>query len=176
MKDKLLRFPFTTAAAVVAAIVVLSALFGNFNLLDFPVSVLDRIEKHEINGVATALVQLIVAMVIDNVRAARREKRKSRRQAEQREAELQAEQLRVVHVTMRTVQDVMNNCLNQLQLLRVDAEGLVPEESLRFFDDAIHETSVQLKTLGNLDVFAEKPMVVGSGLDASVRASSRIVL
>ena len=53
------------------------------------------------------------------------------------EAKRQAEQLRVVHVTMRTVQDIVNNCLNQIQLLRLDAEGLVPEESLVLFDEAI---------------------------------------
>jgi hypothetical protein len=172
MKDKLLRFPFTSAAAVFAAIIVLSAGFGDISLIELPLSVMDRIEKHEVNDVVTSFVLVIVALVIDNIRAARREKRGTKRLAEQRVAELQAEQLRVVHVTMRTVQDIVNNCLNQVQLLRVDAEGIVPEESLRLFDEAIQETSAQLKTLGNLDVFAEQPMAVGSGLDAGVRASS----
>jgi hypothetical protein len=78
---------------------------------------------------------------------------------------LKAEQLRVVHVTMRTVQDIVNNCLNQLLLLRVDADGYVPEESLTLFDDAIHETSKKLKALGDLEAFAEKQMVVGYFLD-----------
>ena len=36
----------------------------------------------------------------------------------EREAQRQAERLRVVHVTMRTVHDIVNNCLNQLQILR----------------------------------------------------------
>jgi hypothetical protein len=62
------------------------------------------------------------------------------------------------------VQDIVNNCLNQLQLLCMDAEGIVPKESLRFFDDEIQETSAQLKTLGNLGGFAEKLMAVGSCL------------
>src|SRR6202041_246727 len=124
--------------------------------------VMSRIEKHEANDIVTALVLVIVAQVVDMIRAARKEKREAKRRAE-----IQAEQVRVVKVTMRTVQDIVNNCLNQLQLLRVDAEGVVPEESLRLFDEAIQETSAQLKILGNLDVFAEKPMAVGSGLDAS---------
>ena len=107
-----------------------------------------------------------VALVADNVRTARREEREARRQTEQREAE-RAEQLRVVHVTMRTVQDIVNNCLNQIQLLRLDAEGLVPEESLRLFDEAIQDTTAKLKELGNLEAFAEKQMAIGSGLHVS---------
>jgi hypothetical protein len=93
-------------------------------------------------------------------------------QTEERQAK-RAEQLRVVHVTMRTVQDIVNNCLNQIQLLRLDAEGFVPEESLRLFDEAIQDTTTKLKELGNLEVFAEKQMAIGSGLD--VREPSRRV-
>lgn len=76
-----------------------------------------------------------------------------------------AEQVRVVHVTMRTVQDLVINCLNQLQVLRLDAEGHVPEESLALFDDAIQQTSSKLKALGDLEAFAEKQMAIGSFLD-----------
>jgi len=81
------------------------------------------------------------------------------------EAQLQAERLRVVHMTMRTVQDIVNNCLNQLQLLRMDAEGHVPQESLRLFDAAIDTAVTNLRALGDLQVFAEKPMAIGPGLD-----------
>jgi signal transduction protein with GAF and PtsI domain len=81
------------------------------------------------------------------------------------EAQLQAERLRVVQITMRTVQDIVNNCLNQLQVLRIDAEGRVPEQSLTAFDEAIHDASAKLRVLGNMEVFAEKAMVIGMGLD-----------
>jgi signal transduction protein with GAF and PtsI domain len=86
-----------------------------------------------------------------------------------REAQLQAERLRVVHVTMRTVQDIVNNCLNQLQLLRLAAEDHVPQESVVLFDEAIQDAVAKLRALGNMEVFAEKPMVVGSGLDVGKR-------
>jgi signal transduction protein with GAF and PtsI domain len=82
----------------------------------------------------------------------------------EREAQLQAERLRVVHVTMRTVQDIVNNCLNQLQLLRIEAEGKVPDESLVLFDDAIRVASDKLTALGNIHEFTEHHMAVGSGL------------
>jgi hypothetical protein len=170
MKDKLLRFPFTAAAAMFAVFVVSAALIGDINLIEFPVLVMNRIEKHEVDEIFTVFLLVIVALIVDQIRAARREKGEAQRQAEQRKAELQAEQVRVVQVTMRTVQDIVNNCLNQLQLLRLDAEDIVPAESLRLFDEAIQQTSSQLKTLGDLEVFAESQMAVGSGLDASIRA------
>ena len=81
------------------------------------------------------------------------------------EARLQAERLRVVQVTMRTVQDVVNNCLNQLQLLRFSAEGHVPEESLVLFDEAIREASAKLRAIADIKTFTEKRMAVGPGLD-----------
>ena len=71
---------------------------------------------------------------------------------------------------MRTVQDIVNTNLNQLQLLRIDAEGRVPDETLRHFDETIRDTAAQLEALGNVEVFAETPMASGPGLD--VRTAS----
>jgi hypothetical protein len=82
-------------------------------------------------------------------------------------AHVLAEQLRVLRVTMRTVQDIVNNNLNQLQLLRVEAEGLVPNDTLALFDKTIENTAAELTALGNMAVFAEKPMAIGSGLDVN---------
>jgi len=82
------------------------------------------------------------------------------------ERALQAERLRVVRVTMRTVQHVVNNSLNQLQGLRFEAEGHVPSESVASFDATIHDTFAKLAVLGNLPAYAEKPMESGVGLDA----------
>ena len=81
------------------------------------------------------------------------------------EAELQAERLRAVHLTMRAVQDIVNNCLNQLQLLRLDAEGHVPGASLDAFDDAIATASSKRRALGNVKVFVETTMGIGPGID-----------
>jgi hypothetical protein len=80
-------------------------------------------------------------------------------------AVLEAERLRVVQVTMRTVQDVVNNALNQLQLVRLEAEGHVPDASLELFDKVIHETAAQLQALGDLEAYTEKQMAAGRGLD-----------
>ena len=81
------------------------------------------------------------------------------------ESLLLAERLRVVQVTMRTVQDVVNNCLNQLQVLRISAEGHVPQESLHLFDEAIHDASAKLRAMADVKTFTEKRMAIGPGLD-----------
>lgn len=92
--------------------------------------------------------------------------RELRREMQRRHTvQLRAEQLRVVQVTMRTVHDIVNNCLNQLQLLRIEAVGLVPEESLATFDQAVRDASAQLRQLSELQAFAEKQMEIGVGLD-----------
>jgi hypothetical protein len=78
-----------------------------------------------------------------------------------------AEQLRVLRVTMLTVQDIVNNNLNQLQVLRLEAEGHVPEETLTLFDDALRDTAARLSALANMEIFAEKPMAGAYGLDVS---------
>jgi SNF family Na+-dependent transporter len=167
IKNRLLRFPFSSIAFVFAVIVVSAALISDINLIEMPVSVMNRIAQHEVDDVIMTLVLLVLALVVDQFRNARTDKRDAERQAER-----QAEQLRVVQVTMRTVQDIVNNALNQLQLIRVDAEGFVPEESLDLFDKTIQETSAKLKTLGDLKVFAEKQMAVGSGLDVNAAATT----
>ena len=130
---------------------------------------IDRERKARLE--AEAIAERALRDAYHNQQALLSETAEKERQAQEHLAHLKAEQLRVVHVTMRTVQDIVNNCLNQLQLLRLDAEGHVSEESLALFDAAIQETSEKLKALGDLEAFAEKKMEIGSFLDASASSS-----
>ena len=123
---------------------------------------LTNIPQLIIRGVMIALIGFVFARQAEYERAFRREMQR------RHEIELRAEQLRVVHVTMRSVEDIVNNCLNQLLLLRIEAEGLVPAESLEVFDQAVAEASAKLKTLAELQAFAEKQMEIGTGLDVGV--------
>jgi PAS domain-containing protein len=81
------------------------------------------------------------------------------------EAHRQADRLRVLQTTMRTVQDIVNNNLTQLQLLRLEAEGHVADATLTLFDKTIQDTAAQLTALANMEEFVEKPMEIGPGLD-----------
>jgi PAS domain S-box-containing protein len=86
---------------------------------------------------------------------------------EKHRIKLQGERLRVVKVTMRTVQDIVNNCLNQLQLVRFEAEGHVSQDALELFDQSIQETAERLRVLGDLEAYTENQMSMGTGLDST---------
>ena len=79
--------------------------------------------------------------------------------------EIQLQRLRVFKATMRTVQDIVNNLLNGLQLVHLEAEGHVPAEVLEVVDRAIQEAAVKLKALGDLETVTEKDMAAGLGID-----------
>lgn len=157
------RFPFTTAALVVATLVLAAALVGHVNLIEIPLDMLARTEHRELNSILTTLLLVAGALLVDQANDMRRIKRA---------ATLDSERLRVVQVTMRTVQDIVNNCLNQLQLLRFEAEGHVPTESLTLFDHAIQETAAKLTALGDLQAYAETHLAIGAGLDAPTKPIS----
>ena len=145
------RFPSTSVALALALIVLVAATIWRINVFELPGVNIIGIEQNEIGEIAIAFLLVIPAFFIDRAVA----------RLSMHEAQLQAEQLRVLRVTMRTVQDIVNNNLNQLQLLRVQ------EETLTLFDETIHDTAAQLTALGNMEVFAEKPMASGPGLDVS---------
>jgi hypothetical protein len=118
-------------------------------------------------AIAVAFVALVFARQSDHEREVRRD-------LERRHAlELRAEQLRVVQVTMRTVHDIVNNCLNQLQLLRMDAESHASAESIRLFDQAIRDAASRLKAIADLEAYAEKQMAMGTTLDVGASESTR---
>ena len=151
------RFPLTFAALTVAAAVLAAAFFGHINLIELPAGLIARIEQDEIDDIYFGVATRRRGVPVRSDPYTRRVNNLAR---------LEREQLRVVQVTMRTVQDIVNNGLNQLQLLRFDAEGHVPAESLALFDDAIRETVKSSTALGDLEAYAEKPMAAGAGLKA----------
>src|SRR5213594_516322 len=102
------RFPSTSVALALALIVLVAATIWRINVFELPGVNIIGIEQNEIGEIAIAFLLVIPAFFIDRAVARLR----------MHEAQLQAEQLRVLRVTMRTVQDIVNNNLNQLQLLR----------------------------------------------------------
>jgi hypothetical protein len=149
------RFPLTTVAVVLAILVLAAALTMDINVFDLNLRLLERLEQSEIDEVLTACVLVFVAFGADQIVVARGRKREER---------LQTERIRIVHVTMRTVQD---NCLTELQLLRLEADGAVSAEALSVFDKSILVTSAKLRALAELKTFAEKQMAIGPGLETT---------
>lgn len=84
------------------------------------------------------------------------------------EHELQEERLRILRATMRTVQDIVGNFLNNLQIfqLEVEEENTLKPESIKLMNTLILDTSERLNTLGNLETVQEKEMAGGKvGID-----------
>jgi len=78
--------------------------------------------------------------------------------------EIQRQRMRVFKATMRTVQDIVNNLLNGLQLVQLEAEG-EPAEMQSQVDGVIREAATKLKALGDLETIKEKEMAAGLGID-----------
>ncbi len=84
------------------------------------------------------------------------------------ELEVQEERLKVLKATMRTVQDLVGNFLNNLQLFRLEVEekNALSSESLELMDSIIDDTATRIKKLGDLDTIHEKQMAGGAiGID-----------
>lgn len=81
--------------------------------------------------------------------------------------EVQEERLKVFRATMRTVQDIMNTFLNNVQLFRLEAEekNALKCESLALMDSVVKDTAAKLKKLADLDSIHEKQLAVGMGID-----------
>jgi PAS domain S-box-containing protein len=79
--------------------------------------------------------------------------------------EIERQRLRVFRATMTTVHDIVNNLLNSLQLIRMEAEGRLPAEMLTQFDRLIAEAVSKLRTLSDLKTVNEKGMEIGFGID-----------
>ena len=154
MRGLIRRFLYTFVMLGLAILVTGAGVVWHINVFELPAASVVGIEQSEIGEIAIAFLLVIPAFFIDRVVARERA----------HEAQFQAEQLRVVRMTIRTVQDIVNNNLNQLQLLRMEADGVVPTETLELFDAAIQDTAAQLTALGNMDVFTETTMETGQGV------------
>jgi PAS domain S-box-containing protein len=78
--------------------------------------------------------------------------------------EIQLQRLRVFKATVRTVQQIVNNMLNTLQLVHVEA-GELPPETITLIERLIKEAADKLKALGDLETVTEKEMAIGQGID-----------
>ncbi len=135
------RFRATYVTTAIAAASLVFDFFAGINLFHAASQLFERIARNYVYSVVTAVLIILVVLCIDAFAAGRKARR---------EIEIQAQRLRVLKATMRTVQEIVNNAFNELQLFRLDAEGLLPQEHLHLFDNVIRVTAAKLKALGDL--------------------------
>lgn len=79
--------------------------------------------------------------------------------------EIRSQRVRVFKATMTTVQDIVNNFLNHMQLIHLECEGQAPAVLQAQINKLVQETAQQLKLLADLDTIKEKNMAIGVGIE-----------
>jgi fumarate reductase subunit D len=149
------RFPYTSAALVLALMVLVAAVCWHIDVFELPGINVIGVEQSEIGEVAIAFLMVVPAFFVDRVVTRQR----------MHERDIEAERLRVLRMTMRTVQDIVCNGLMSLYLFRSEAEPNVSAESLELFDRIVTDTAAKLKAIADLEEVAETRMVIGMGID-----------
>jgi len=148
------RFKTTLLAALAGLFIWIVAFFTQTDLFDVLIHILDKFEEYEIDEILIALFLITIGLTVDLISIRRRR---------EKEIEIFKHRIQVLRVTVRTVQDLIGNFLNQLQLFRLTASGCsnFSEESLRELDELISNTANRLKVLGELEEIPEKELSHG---------------
>lgn len=156
---KLQHFKNTIVAGTVGVVIVAYAFIFHKDVFDFLVIILEYLENYEVDEILIAGVLILIGLAVDLSRI-RREREHT--------IELQDQRLKVLRATVRTVQDIVNNFLNNLLLFRLEAEEnhALSNSSLQLMDSLIAETGAKLNALADLDATREIPMAGGfKGID-----------
>lgn len=132
----------TYVTIALAGAILITDFSTDINLFRMASNFFERIGRNHVDALIAVALIILIGRSIDVVVAGQKAKR---------EQEIQAQRLIVLKATMRAVQHIVNNGLNELQLFRLDAEGLLQEKSLKLFDEIIHRIAAQLTALGDLE-------------------------
>ncbi len=149
------RHKYTVMAAFLGIVSVFMARQWDYDLWEVTASALnafDLIKGHEIMFLGFFVV---IGFAID-INNRRKRHRKFR--------ELSEERVQAMKATMTTVNDIVNNALNSLQIFRLEAEknAALSPGSIHQFDAIIFDTASRLKNVHDLDVFV--PHKIAEGL------------
>jgi hypothetical protein len=158
----LFAFPVTLAAIVLAVVLVSAASFGSVDLIQLNLKFLEGVEQNELDDLFVGFLLIGAALIIDLFSRAHRHR-----------IEIERQRLASLQATMRTVQDIFNNFLNNLLLFRLESENALSNESLVLFDSLIQETAAKLRALGDLKSTEEVPMATGSAIGYKPVLTSR---
>ena len=154
MERRFNLFKNTIAGGIVGVAIIVYGFLSDKDVFEYLHGVLEYLEHLEIDEFLIAGMSISAGLLLDLLL--------NKRQKDHY-IELQEERLRVLRATMMTVQDIVNNFLNNLALFRLEAEdkSALSESSLQAMDSLIQETSAKLNALGELRGTPEKPMAGG---------------
>jgi hypothetical protein len=140
-------------ATILAVGMVLTAALTTYDVVKLDLQILDGIARHEVDDLLAGLLLIFLGVTIDLI--ARRKRHK---------AEIEAQKLRTLKATMRTVHDIVNNFLNNLMVFELQAAAITKPGALDPLERIIHETAGKLKALGDLESVREIPLAMGPGI------------
>lgn len=166
------RYRFVLLAAFAAATFAVFDQVLGVNLFVRSVHLIGNSDHLVFDEVVFFMVLGVASLAVDQTRNARRHRERNA---------LHKSRIQTVRATMTSVHDVVNNALNNLVLIRLEAEksqALSPD-TLAQFDHLIEDTAAKLREIDALEVVAERTLAPGfsrleiapQGLRKSVRAN-----
>ena len=146
---RLQKYKFTALALIIGiGMFILMSLF-HIDVFGKITTFLRYLTRHKLDAIGLCFFLIILGIMVDLVRLKR---------AEVHHLEIQRQRLRVMKATMRTVQDIVNNSLTHLLLIKtqIEQKNALDPKSLGHIDSIIYETSAKLKKLGDLETTPEK--------------------
>ena len=168
MSTILSEMRLTIVGAVLGIALILTAALTDIDVVKLNLKLLDGIEKHQVDDVLTGLTLIFIGLALDRVLSRRRKEK-------YHQAEIEAQKLRTLHATMRTVQDIVNNFLNNLLLFEIPAKDVISHGSLDTIEGLIQDTYQKLKALGDLESVREIPIAAGVGIEYSKQGPSQVL-
>jgi hypothetical protein len=158
MGNVLTELRFTVIGAFLAVGLTIISILTNIDIVKINLAFLESIERHRADDILSGLTLVLVGLAIDRVLS--RQRRRKRQQDE-----IEAQKLRTLKATMRTVHDIVNNFLNNLMLFEIPEQDDVPHGSLNAIEELIQHTSQELRALGDVDSVVEQSLAIGIGIE-----------
>lgn len=149
------RYSFSVALTAFSGVYLSLAMFLQVDLFEGFIDALSALEAFEADEVVLIIFFVVLGLTIDMARY---------QGLQRRRISLDQERIQAMRATMATVHDVVNNGLNNLHLIRLEAEksqALSPE-TLSLFEELISDTAAQLREIDQLESVAERTL--GEGL------------
>lgn len=142
------------AAIVLGAVFFTFRAYFNFDLFKALLARLAMIENVRADEIFFFWVVVFIGLAFDQTRNVRRQRAKNA---------LNKGRIQAVRSTMATVHDIVNNALNNLLLIRLEAEkgqALSPK-TIALLESLIDETAVKLREISELEIIAERTLAPG---------------
>ena len=151
-------FRATLGALVFAALQLAAVFTFDLDLFELVLIPLEKLEAYELDEIVLVLLIVGAGLLFDLAAA---------RARQQRHLEVQEQRLRVLKATMRTVHDIFNNFLQNLQLFEREARSseALSAASQEHLGELITRTAHQLRRLGDLEDTPEIEMAGAIGID-----------